>query len=179
MSCPSFHRPLSCVHGLSASLHGTDTSSKTVLHTLQPLRLRLLHRPCASSVQECEGYHCIEHLNFCPPLYPTLPPQPLGQHVVGLSCLCYPRVNHLLHVIVGCDDSAQIGKGRDILKSITFNVDVLRGNTGIRHCTHHHCLAMVDQQSKSLSHHCKPLYNLLHAGVGVSHQYSVIRIDGI
>ena len=82
------------------------------------------------------GYHCIEHPNICPPPYPTLPPQPLGQHVVGPFCLCYPRVNLLLHVIVGCDDTAQIGKGRDILKSITSSVDVLRGNTGIRHCTH-------------------------------------------
>ena len=154
-------------------LHSQHTSSKTILHTLQPLRLRLLPCPCARSVQECGGYHCIEHLNFCPPPYPTLPPQPLGQHVVGPSCLCYPRVNLLLHVIVGCDDTAQIGKGRDILKNITSNVNVLKDNTGIQYCTHHHCLALVDQQSKMLSHLCKPLYSLLHAGVGVSHQCAV------
>ena len=116
MSCPSFHRPF---HAYVVSwLHSQHTSSKAILYILQPLGLRLLPCPCARSVQECGGYHCIEHLNFCPPPYPTLPPQPLGQHVVGPSCLCYPRVNLLLHVIVGCDDTAQIGKGRDILKSI-------------------------------------------------------------
>ena len=41
------------------------TPSKTILHTLQPLCLRLFPCPCTSSIQKCGSYHCIKHLNFC------------------------------------------------------------------------------------------------------------------
>ena len=69
MSCLGSHRPSSCIICMVCLLHPQHTSSNTVMHTLQPLCLRLLPCPCTSFIQKCGACHCIKHLNLCLLLY--------------------------------------------------------------------------------------------------------------